>query len=212
VTDPGPAVLAPSYRHARSRWFNLRAIRDHSPTTLLAETPADKAGVRAFLRGYGVEAALDHQIDPKVRLQAYLAQSAAGVPSRFSDGSFRVVYLGDDERTCLAEVSHHLAHTLAETEAEKARTHYFILARFQLQGVTLDVRRGFPGLHRRDDRATAQGFGGRAWAQGALGILYKSVRRARAASVAVFRPALVKAGTPMHLVALRWEEGRLVQV
>jgi hypothetical protein len=40
----------------------------------------------------------------------------------------------------------------------------------------------------------------------------RSVRRARAANVAVFRPALARAGAPMHLVALRWEEGRLVQV
>ena len=212
MTGGGDAPLAPTSRHSRSNWFNLRAIRDYSPTALLAGTAPEKAGLRAFLRGYGVEPALDHQTDPLVKLQAYLARPAAGVPSRFSDGSYRVIYLGDEPETCLAEVSCHLARTLAETEAEKARTHYFILARFRLGGTSLDVRRGFPRLHLRNDWAPAQAFGSRAWSQGALGILFHAVRRARAANVAVFRAGLVKAGTPMHLVGLRWEGNRLVEV
>lgn len=159
-----------------------------------------------------MEPALDHQADPLVKLRAYLSRPADGVPSRFCDGSFRVVYFGDDPRTCLAEVAYHLARALAETDAGKTRTHYFILARFQLGGSTLDVRKGFPRLHLRDDWAPVQAFGSRAWAQGAQGILFKAVRRPRAANVAMFRGGLAKAGTPVHIVGLRWEGDRLVQV
>lgn len=74
------------------------------------------------------------------------------------------------------------------------------------------MRCGYPRLHRRDDWAPAQAFAGRAWAQGVPGILFRSVRRQGAVNVAVFRGELARAGTPMHIVGLRWEAGRLVQV
>jgi hypothetical protein len=205
-------ALAPTFRHDRTSWFNLRAIPDYSPTALLADSPGTRAGLMEFLRGYGVEPALDPLADPLVKSQAYLARPDCAVPSRFSDGSYPVVYLADTEQTNLAEVGHHLARRLADTDAESTRTHYFLLAKFRLSGATLDVRKGFPRLHRRDDWAPAQAFGARAWSQGASGITYRSVRRAGAMNTAVFRAGLVKAGIRVGIIGLRWDGQGLARI
>lgn len=205
-------ALAPTVRHRGTRWFNLRALPDFSPTALLAESAGEREGLREFLRSYGVEAVLDHQADPLVKLQAFLARPNGIAPSRFSDGSFPVVYVADDERTNLAEVGYHLARHLAETEADATRTHYFLLAGFRLNGTALDVRRGFPHLHRPDDWNPAQAFGGRAWSEGAAGITYRSVRRRPGLNVAVFRSGLVQTGARVRLIGLRWNGTTLVEV
>ena len=192
MTSGAGLPLAPALELTRTAWFNLRRIHDYSPTGMLAASREERDGVRAFLGGYGVDPVLGHLGDPLVKLKAHLARLDAGTPSRFSDGTYPVVYMGDAEATCLAEVAHHLARALAETGAEKGRAHYFLLARFRLRGKVLDVRRGFPRFHRKEDWTPAQAFGARAWAQEALGITYRSVRRARAEDVAVFRAILVK--------------------
>jgi len=208
----GEPTLAPAFKHNGTTWFNLRAVPDYSPTAMLAGSPSERAGLMAFLRGYGVALVLDPLADPLVKLRAFLARPGTGVASRFSDGSFRVVYMADTEQTTLAEVGHHLARHLADTDADKGKTHYFLLARFRLSGATLDVRRGFPSLHRRDEWTPAQAFGSRAWSQGAKGITFRSVRRARAHNVAVFKADLVKAGTRVKLVGLRWDGKGLAQL
>ncbi len=170
MTSGAGLPLAPALELTRTAWFNLRRIHDYSPTGMLAASREERDGVRAFLGGYGVDPVLGHLGDPLVKLKAHLARLDAGTPSRFSDGTYPVVYMGDAEATCLAEVAHHLARALAETGAEKGRAHYFLLARFRLRGKVLDVRRGFPRLHRKEDWTPAQAFGARAWAQEALGI------------------------------------------
>jgi hypothetical protein len=97
-----------------------------------------------------------------------------------------------------------LAARLAETDAEKVRTHYFLLARFTLDGSTLDVRRRLPNLHLPDDRGPSLAFGAQARASGAAGITCHSVRRARADNVAVFKAGLVRAGARIRVIGMRW--------
>jgi hypothetical protein len=76
----------------------------------------------------------------------------------------------------------------------------------------LDVRKGYPRLHRPDDRGPAQTFGAPARADEAQGITCNSVRQAKATHVAVFRSDLVQAGNRLKLIGLRWDGQDLVQI
>ena len=147
----------------------------------------------------------DEAADPVARLRAFLSRTRGAGTSRFSDGTFPAVNLGDAPETCLAEVSHALGRALAETAAAMVKTQYFMLARFVLGGEVLDVRRGFPALHRPDDWAPAQAFGRQAWAEGRQGILFRAVRRRGAENVAVLRKELVRSGVRLQVVGLRWD-------
>ena len=211
MTEGRSPARAPIARHARGVWFNLRAVPDYSPTAMLLDSVRGKEGLGAFLGAYGVEPVVD-LADPVVLLQAFLARSSGPGASRFSDGSFPVVYLADAEAATLAEVAHHLARRMADTDADKTRTHYFVLSQFHLTGATLDVRRGFPRLHRSDDWAPAQAFGAEARAAHAQGITYRSVRCRKACNTAVFRADLVRAGARMRIVGLRWDGKGVVQL
>lgn len=193
--------------------FNLRALIDHSPTGVLAAR--DELGpLGAFLKSYGVDFPhgrfRDEDADPMVKLREYLARAGGTGPSRFSDGTFPIVYLGDTPETCLAEVAYHLGRALGETGAPKARIHCFLLARFALAGEALDVRRGFQALHLREDWAPAQSFGRRAASEGRSGITYRCVRRKGAENLGVLRGALVRAGSRIQVIAMRWDGARVV--
>jgi RES domain-containing protein len=211
VTGGAVPPEVPATRHARSVWFNLRAVPDYSPTAMLLGPETGKEALRDFLRGYGVDQGLDLP-DPLAQLRSHLARPAGHGPSRFSDGSFPVVYLADAEATTLAEVAFHLGRRMGDTDADKTRIHYFLLARFHLTGETLDVRKGFARLHLPEDWAPAQAFGGEAWAANAQGITYRSVRRRKASNTVVFRDDLVRSGVRVKIVGLRWEGTGLAQL
>jgi hypothetical protein len=195
---------APLLRLEAAPWFNLRALVDHSPIAALA-SPEDASAVGAFLDRYGVEPARDEDAEPLARLRAFLAGSSGAGPSRFSDGSFPIVYMGDAPETCLAEVAHHLGRAMSETAAAKVRTHYFLLARFTLTGEVLDVRKGFPALHRPDDWLPAQAFGRSAASRARFGITYRAVRRGGSENLGVLRGGLARGAARVKVVGLRWD-------
>jgi hypothetical protein len=193
--------------------FNLRALVDHSPTGALA-TREELGPLASFLKDYGVDLPpgrfRDEDADPMQKLRDDLARTGPTGPSRFSDGTFPIVYMGDAPETCLAEVTYHLGKALGETGAPKARIHCFLLTRFGLAGEGLDVRRGFPALHFREDWAPAQSFGRRAASEGRSGITCRSVRRKGAENLGVLRGRFVRTGSPVKLIALRWDGARAV--
>lgn len=196
-----PRPVPPLHLQGAS-WFNLRALVDLSPIAALA-TPEEAGAVGPFLDRYGVAPAGDGE--PLARLRALLARPSGVGPSRFSDGCFPIVYMGDAPETCLAEVAHHLGRALRETTAAKARTHYFLLARFRVTGEVLDVRKGFPALHRAEDWLPAQAFGRRAFSGAHAGITYRALRRKGSENLGVLRSELVRAGTRMQVLGLRWD-------
>ena len=118
--------------------------------------------------------------------------------------------MGDAPETCLAEVAHHLGRALGATGAAKARIHTFLLARFALAGEALDVRRGFPALHPREDWGPAQSFGRQAASEGRSGITYRSVRRKGAEALGVLRGGFARAGRRIRVIALRWDGRQVV--
>ena len=195
---------APPLQLRGASWFSLRALVDPSPIAALAGAE-DAGAVGSFLGRYGVGSAGDGEGEPLARLRAFLDRPSGAGPSRFSDGSFPIVYMGDAPETCLAEVAHHLGRALRETAAAKVRTHYFLLARFRVAGEVLDVRKGFPALHRAEDWLPAQAFGRRAASEARAGITYRAVRRKGSENLGVLRGELVRAGARMQVVGLRWD-------
>ena len=196
-------------------WFNLRAIVDHSATAALA-APGERAALASFLAEHGAVLppvqARDEAADPMVKLRGFLARPRGIGASRFSDGSFPIVYMGDDPETCLAEVAHHLGRALGETGAAKVKTHYFLLARFVVTGEALDVRKGFPALHRPGDWVPAQAFGRRAASEGRHGIAFRAVRRKGADNLGILRKDPVRSGIRVRVIGLRWDGSGVVQV
>ena len=199
----GPRPV-PLLRLEAAPWFNLRAVVDHSPIAALAG-PEEARALGPFLGRYGLAPARDEDAEPMARLRAFLARPSGCGPSRFSDGSFPVVYMGDAPETCLAEVAHHLARALRETAAAKVKTHYFLLARFVMTGEVQDVRQGFPALHRPEDWLPAQAFGRRAVIEARAGITCRAVRRKGAEDLAVLRSALAHGGSRIRVLGLRWD-------
>jgi hypothetical protein len=98
-----------------------------------------------------------------------------------------------------------------QTAAEKGLVHYFQLSAFELSGTVLDVRKGRGDLHDPEAWGPAQAFGGKAHAEGAAGIVYRSVRRARAMNTVVFKPDLAVSGRKLMLVGLGWTGDAVVR-
>jgi hypothetical protein len=199
----------------RSLWHNLRKVITLSPMKTLASAE-EISGVSAFLAEFGVAVPpmgmLEQAGDPLTLLRTHLGRKAPGSPSRFCDGSFRAVYMGDDAETCFAEVGFHLERTLAETGAEKGLVHYFQLSAFKLSSTVQDVRKGHRDLHDPDAWGPAQSFGGKAHEEGASGITYRSVRRAKAMNTVVFKPDLAVSGKKHMLVGLGWTGAQVVRI
>lgn len=193
-----------------STWFNLRKIDSYSPTGRLVPT-ASRKPLGEFLKGYGLEQPASAADQPLPRLRSYLAKQEGSV-SRFSDGSFPIVYMGDEPETGLAEVVYHLTKTLAESACIKDASYRFQVAKFDMEGQTLDVRKGFPALHRPDDYSPSQAFGAKAKADKRQGISFKSVRRKKHTNVAVLRSDLVTAGANVDVILLTWDGSKLVRL
>ena len=211
----GDPNSVPRCRYQRKIRFNLREVIDYSPTADLAAAE-EKNGLRAFLGDYDVVLpsgrAKDENADPLTKLRSYLTQPCGNAPSRFSDGSFSVAYMGEESETCRAEVEHHLEDRLKHSAAPKIKTHYFVLAQFALTGETLDVRRGHPALHDKNDWGPAQAFGAKAKSNDEDGITFNAERRAGSEAVAVLKAGLVQSGTRVQILGLRWDGSRVVPV
>jgi hypothetical protein len=212
---PSKALAVPATAFNRALWHNLRKVITLSPLKTLASAE-QISGVSAFLAEFGVvvpsKGMLEDAGDPLTLLHTHLGKKAPGSTSRFCDGSFRAVYMGDDAETCFAEVAFHLAQTLRESGAEKGLIHTFQLAAFELSGTVLDVQKGHRDLHDPEAWGPAQAFGGKAREEGASGITYRSVRRAKAMNTVVFKPDLAVSGRNEMLVGLGWTGAQVVRV
>jgi hypothetical protein len=100
-------------------------------------------------------------------------------PSRFSDGSFGVLYAGDRFEVALLETIHHHARFMLATTQPPGWTSQFREIVLEVDAELHDLRgRGDSAapLLDPDDYTASQGLGGRLHDAGAEGVVYPSVR------------------------------------
>ncbi len=109
-------------------------------------------------------------------------------PSRFSDGRYGVLYIGDSFETALFETVHHHARFMAATAEPPGWTSQFREIVLDVSAPLHDLRgRNDPALS-PDDYSPGQALGARLRAAGSEGIVYPSVRRAGGTCAGLFYP------------------------
>ncbi len=114
--------------------------------------------------------------------------------SRFSDGSYGVFYCARKKETAIAETRYHQALFMADTDEPPMRLQmrlYTVSAKGQVADLR-DARRTDPRIVDPDSYSYAQGIGRTLRNEGALGILYPSVRHTGGQCLAGLRPSLLK--------------------
>lgn len=114
--------------------------------------------------------------------------------SRFSDGSYGVFYCARQRDTAIAETRYHAARFMAATREPPMRLQMRLYS-VDAQGRVSDLRKiaqTEPRIVDPDDYAYTQSLGRSLRGEGALGIVYPSVRHRGGQCLAAFRTALVK--------------------
>lgn len=114
--------------------------------------------------------------------------------SRFSDGSYGVFYCARRRDTAIAETRYHAARFMAATREPPMRLQMRLYS-VDAQGRVADLRKAAqaePRIVAPDDYAYPQTIGRSLRSEGALGIVYPSVRHPGGQCLAAFRTALVK--------------------
>lgn len=114
--------------------------------------------------------------------------------SRFSDGSFGVFYCARQRETAIAETRHHSTMFMLSTHEPPMRLQ-MRLYQVEASGRAVDLRplaRTDPRITAPDDYSHTQGLGRTLRAEGALGIVYPSVRHAGGECLAALRTGIVK--------------------
>lgn len=136
--------------------------------------------------------------------------------SRFSDGSFGVLYAANSVTTAVRETAHHLARIFSDGNAPKQFTQKKKLA-LDIAGDVDDIRvaidtRVAANIYDPDDYRASQKFGRDQHAKHVLGLHFDSVRNARDGHcVGAFTPGLVKHATIVGDVALVWDGQRFTE-
>jgi hypothetical protein len=114
-------------------------------------------------------------------------------PSRFSDGSFGVLYAGDRFEVALLETIHHHGRFMARTNQPAGWTSQFREMDLRVAGDVRDLRGREPAHSRAldpDDYRVAQALGAQLRAAGADGIVYPSIRCEGGECAGLFYPDL----------------------
>lgn len=171
---------------------------------LLANTDDERAAARAL--------AAATQVPEMAR--AYVERPFAfPTASRFSDGTFGVLYSADSLQTAFRESGFHLGRFYADCGAPPMMLRRMQLA-FRLAGTIEDIRRAAartsPKLYLPDDYRFAQRFGAELHdSSKSMGIHYDSVRRPDGGHCyAAFTPRLVRSAEVTGEVALAWDGTR----
>ena len=114
-------------------------------------------------------------------------------PSRFTDGTYGVLYAGDAFEVALLETVYHHGRFMARTDEPAGWASQFREIVFDVTGDLHDLRadeRVFADVHDPDDYAAAQALGADLRRQGTDGVAYRSVRCPGGACVGLFYPDL----------------------
>jgi len=113
--------------------------------------------------------------------------------SRFSDGTYWVFYCAQEKATAIAETRYHSALFMGATNESPMRLQMRLYA-VAVAGEAVDLRQAViaePRIIDPDDYSHAQGIGRKLRADGALGILYPSVRKLGGECLAALRTAIL---------------------
>jgi hypothetical protein len=112
-------------------------------------------------------------------------------PSRFSDGTFGVLYAGNSFEVGLFETIHHHGKFMARTNEPAGWTSQFREILLDINAQLHDLRGDTAvqsGLHLPDDYEASQALGSQLRATGSNGVVYPSVRYPGGECVGVFYP------------------------
>lgn len=133
-------------------------------------------------------------------------------PSRFSDGSFGVLYVGRDFEVALFETIHHHARFMARTAEAPGWTSQFREIVLDVDARLHDLRGGderyAPLLH-PDDYSAGQAFGAGLRTAGSNGIAYPSVRKRGGECVGLFHPDCASSPVQGRHIDYHWNGTRV---
>ena len=133
--------------------------------------------------------------------------------SRFSDGTYGVYYAAHEMATAIAETAHHRAIFLGRTREPAGEVDMRTYLADIISAELVDVRghgRRKPDIMNPDDYKASQVFARARRSEGAVGIVYDSVRREGGQCVAIFRPRLVSPTRQGPHIAFVWDGKAIV--
>ncbi|MBI4920689.1 MAG: RES family NAD+ phosphorylase [Devosia nanyangense] len=131
-------------------------------------------------------------------------------PSRFSDGSFGVLYAGNSTEVALFETIHHHQLFMVRTMEKPGWTSQFREIMLDVHGRLHDLRsRAEPAVLDPGDYAAGQRLGAALRAAGSDGVVYPSVRRAGGACVGLFYPDLAVNAVQGRHLDYHWNGARV---
>ena len=137
-------------------------------------------------------------------------------PSRFSDGSYGMLYVANSVATAVRETAHHLARIFADGNAPKQDTRKKKLA-IHIAGNVDDIRVAFDtsvpiAIYDPNDYRAARTFGREQQQKSVPGLHFDSVRNTRSGHcVGAFTPDLVEHAAIAGDVALVWDGKRFIE-
>jgi hypothetical protein len=131
--------------------------------------------------------------------------------SRFSDGTYGVLYVSAALETAIRETVFHRERFLARTHEPPTQLQmrcYVTAVNRRLH----DIRGGYPALHRPDDYAPSQRAGRELRTSGSDGIVYDSVRHAGGRCAGIFWPDCVAPFKQTRHYAYNWDGASITSV
>jgi len=144
-------------------------------------------------------------------LMAPFTHATTDRPSRFSDGSFGVLYVGDRFEVALSETIHHHALFMAATAQEPGWTSQFREIVLDVAGRLRDLTADGPGSGALDpdDYFVGNALGAALRAGRADGLIYPSVRYAAGLCAGLFYPDLASNPRQARHLDYHWDGARV---
>ncbi|MGV8935612.1 MAG: RES family NAD+ phosphorylase [Allorhizobium sp.] len=145
-------------------------------------------------------------------LMASFTHVSTDRPSRFSNGSFGVLYVGDTFETALFETIHHHARFMASTRQAAGWTSQFREIVLAVDALLHDLRGGDPALAAAldpDDYRQSQALGLGLHAAGSDGLVYPSRRHDGGECVGLFYPDVARHAVQGRHLDYHWDGARV---
>jgi hypothetical protein len=145
-------------------------------------------------------------------LMAPFTHVSASRPSRFSDGSYGVLYIGDRFEVALLKTTHHHARFMARTNEAPGWTSQFREIVLNVQASLHDLRTGNSAHAPALDANTyveSQSLGARLRAAQSDGLVYPSVRYEGGECVGLFYPDLASGPVQGRHLDYHWDGSRV---
>lgn len=138
-------------------------------------------------------------------------------PSRFSDGTFGVLYAGLDFDTAVRESAHWLAVVYAHANAPAGLRPRKVYLTFRIVATLVDARKAsgsqIPNaIYNADDYTASRRFGKDIYDGQHEGIWYDSVRSSRGECIAAFVPRILSQPKIQHEIEFEWDGRRFANI